>query len=82
MKTIREYLQELTRLNDGATKTITKILNKCEKRAKNGLDWCIVKVNNDELQETVEYLVEIAKLNVQVCHKNEHVSKLEIHWEV
>jgi len=78
--TIREYLQELTRLNDGATYLVSEILNKCEERAKLGLDYHIHSVLTEHLQETVEYLTLVAKLAVEVTYEGATLSTIEINW--
>ena len=80
MKTIRNYLQELTLQFDGVNKECTSILNECEKRAKGGLDYYIASVLTNNLEETVDYLKSVAKLDVEVTFTGAVLSTLEISW--
>lgn len=80
MKTIRNYLQELTLQFDGVNKECTSILNECEKRAKGGLDYYIASVLTNNLEETVDYLKSVAKLDVEVTLVGGTLSNLEISW--
>lgn len=80
MNTIKEHLQQLTKLNEGSTRVVNTILNGCEQQAKKGLDWYMTTVVNDNLEETVEYLVSVAKLNVEVTFRGDLTASLEINW--
>ena len=80
MKTIRNYLQELTLQFDGVNKECTSILNEREKRAQGGLDYYIASVQTNNLEETVDYLRSVAKLDVEVTFTGAVLSTLEISW--
>lgn len=80
MNSIKGHLQQLTKLNEGSNRVINDILNGCEQQAKKGLDWYMNTVLNDNLEETIEYLISVAKLNVEVTFRGDRTARLEINW--
>jgi len=80
MNSIKGHLQQITKLNEGSTRAVNTILDGCEQQAKKGLDWYMTTVVNDNLEETVEYLVSVAKLNVEVTFRGDLTARLEINW--
>ena len=79
-QTIRQYLKELTERYCDVDKYTASILDDCEKRANQGLDWYIASVLNDRLADTVGYLVTVAKLTVEITKRGDMVTTVEISW--
>lgn len=79
-QTIRQHLKELTDRYSDVDKYTASILDDCEKRANQGLDWHIALVLNDRLADTVEYLVSVAKLTVEVTKRGDTMTTVEISW--
>jgi len=79
MKTIRNYLKEISLAVSGADYLTTKVLNECEVAAKNGAKSHTTSMNSCYAQGVVDYLVSVAKLDVYVSELGCQ-SILQISW--
>ncbi len=61
MESIKDYLAKTAKHHD----TLTEILDLCYEASKKGISFVQVNIPEDKVTETINYLVEIAKLTVE-----------------
>lgn len=79
MKTIRDYLQEISTARIGADWLTTNVLNECEEAAKKGLTYLKTTVHKDHSESVIEYLVSVARLTVDAAQVG-CLTVLHISW--
>lgn len=80
METIRDYLQELSATFKGVDYNTTKILNACEAAAKQGAMGYKTTLPNMYAEKTIDYLVTIGRLTVEVNLIGHALTLITISW--
>lgn len=81
MKTIRNYLQEISNALRGADYVTTKVLNECEVAAKTGAKAHTTSLPNIQAPTVVNYLIAVAKLDVYTVPIGTGLTSLQISWK-
>lgn len=80
MENIRKYLKDISSFKKGAGWVAQGVLDACKKGAEDGNEYIVYSLHNQYVEATVEYLVSVAKLDVEITGEFGECSILEISW--